>query len=113
MRGYSPDIDDPRFSVLNDPKGHSKLPTAYFQICGMDSLRDEALIYERVLRQDEGIKTKLDMYPGLPHGFWGFFPMLSTSNKFREDSVKGVSWLLGRSPDLQEADTDAKQTTGY
>lgn len=39
---------------------HENLPPAYIQICGLDPLRDEALLYERLLRED-GIKTKLDM----------------------------------------------------
>ena len=113
MSNYVPDIHDWRFSVLNHPKGHSKLPPAYFQICGLDPLRDEALIYEKVLSRDDGLKTKIDMYPGLPHGFWGVFSMLKSANKYREDTVNGISWLLGKNPDLEKADTDAKKTTGY
>jgi hypothetical protein len=34
----------------------------------MGPLRDHALIYNRVLREEYGIATKLDLYPGLrPH----------------------------------------------
>ena len=60
----------------------------------MDPLRDEALIYERILREEEGIKTKLDVYPGQPHGFWSLAPRMQASKKFVIDSVKGVEWLL-------------------
>jgi acetyl esterase/lipase len=40
---------------------HTGLPSAYLQICGLDPLRDEGLLYERLLRE-KGIPTKLDMY---------------------------------------------------
>ena len=60
----------------------------------MDPLRDEGLIYERELREECGVKTKLDMYPGLPHGFWSFFPALKSGHKLVDDTLKGVEWLL-------------------
>ncbi|KAK5730708.1 hypothetical protein LTR15_000646 [Elasticomyces elasticus] len=94
---YIPNVEDrkdPLFSPLLVPTGQKGLPPSYFQICGMDPLRDEALIYERVLREEQGIKTKVDMYPGLPHGFWSIAPKLKVSEKFVEDSVKGAEWLL-------------------
>jgi acetyl esterase/lipase len=70
------------------------LPPVYFQICGMDPLRDEALIYEKVLREEYNIPTKLDVYPGLPHGFWSFWPDMKASTEFVNDATKGVAWLL-------------------
>lgn len=82
------------FSPLNFKTGHAGLPPTFLQICGADPLRDEALIYERVLREEEGIKTKVNVYPGLPHGFWSVFNTLPSSRKFVEESVKGVQWLL-------------------
>ncbi|SMR43807.1 unnamed protein product [Zymoseptoria tritici ST99CH_3D1] len=85
---------DPIFSPLLWPTGHGGLPPQYFQICGGDPLRDEALIYERLLREKEGTATKVDMYPGQPHGFWSVFPQMKASQKFIGDSVKGVEWLL-------------------
>lgn len=60
----------------------------------MDPLRDEGLIYERELREECGVKTRLDMYPGLPHGFWSFFPTLKSCQKLIDDTLKGVEWLL-------------------
>lgn len=108
MDGYRPDNDSPLYNVLSNPKGHANLPAAYFQVNGMDPLRDEAIIYEKMLREDNGIRTKLDMYPGLPHGFWGFFPMLKKSNEFREDMVQGMGWLLGMKADTSQINTEAE-----
>ncbi|KAI3392062.1 hypothetical protein diail_6291 [Diaporthe ilicicola] len=85
------------FLYRNKPGGHRGLPPAYFQVCGLDPLRDEALIYERVLSEEAGIDTKLDVYPGLGHYFWTNFPLLGASRQFVEDTVKGVQWLLEHS----------------
>ncbi|KAK8021211.1 hypothetical protein PG990_006349 [Apiospora arundinis] len=76
------------------PRGHRDLPAAYLQVCGLDPLRDEGLIYERVLREEAGVRTRLDLYPGLGHYFWTNFPRLEASRRFVEDTVQGVKWLL-------------------
>jgi hypothetical protein len=63
----------------------------------MDPLRDDALIYEEILREECGVKTLVDLYPGLPHGFWSWWPEANFSKKLQEDCVKGMSWLLEQS----------------
>lgn len=97
MNNYLPDEDkrkDPLMSPWLFPSGQKGLPPSYFQVCGMDPLRDEALIFERILREEQGIKTKVDVYPGQPHGFWSIVPQMKASQKFVDDSVKGAEWLL-------------------
>ena len=97
MGAYKPDVDDTvNHTVLLHPKGHGDLPPAYFQVAGMDPLRDEALIYESMLREEYGVGTKIDVYPGMPHGHWEIFPMLQASIAFRNDQVNGFGWLLGK-----------------
>ena len=108
MGAYKPDDKDSRFNVLGSTGGHANLPRTYLQVNGMDPLRDEALIYEKILREECGIQTMLDMYPGLPHGFWGFFPKLQKSIEFRKDMIKGMSWLLGRSADISRLDNSTQ-----
>jgi acetyl esterase/lipase len=73
--------------------GHVGLPPVFFQVHGMDPIRDAALIYERRLRE-EGVKTRLRVYPGLPHGFNVAFPQFQVSRLHERDTVEGVRWLL-------------------
>lgn len=88
------DTQSPLFVPFIWPTGHKELPRTYLQVCGMDTLRDEALIYEQVLREDNGVETKLDIYPGMPHIFWSTFPMLTQSKKAGDDFEAAVRWLL-------------------
>lgn len=84
------------YASFNWPTGHQGLPRHYFQVCGQDQLRDEALIYESVLREENGVETRIDVYPGQPHVFWSIFRGLKATRKFGEDFVKGIAWLLER-----------------
>jgi acetyl esterase/lipase len=93
---YKNDSLSPLRSPLIFPS-HKDLPPAYFQVCGADPLRDEGLIYEMVLREDCGIETKLDIFPGLPHGFWTWWPTAKFGVDLQEKSVEGLKWLLEKS----------------
>lgn len=57
---------DPRFSPMLH-KNLKDLPPAFFQIGGLDPLRDEAILYERLLRADNGVATKIKVYDGFGH----------------------------------------------
>ncbi|KAL1311508.1 hypothetical protein AAFC00_001631 [Neodothiora populina] len=97
---YAMDHSSDMFSPFNAKNPHVGLPPTYFQVDGLDPLRDDGLIYERVLRA-HSVTTRIDVYPGLPHSHWSFFPGLRSTVKAQTDIVKGLGWLLGQdaSPD--------------
>lgn len=92
----APDIKSDFWNSLNWSTGHEGLPPTYFQVCGADIQRDDGLVYERVLRREHGLKTKLDMYSGLPHVFWYLYPSHSMCEEFRNDRMLGLGWLLNQ-----------------
>jgi len=59
----------------------------------MDIGRDYALIFEEVLRKEK-VKTRVDLRPGLPHGFWSFFPAAGFSRNVEEMMREGLRWWL-------------------
>ncbi|CCM02387.1 uncharacterized protein FIBRA_04483 [Fibroporia radiculosa] len=84
---------NPECSPLLYPS-HKGLPPAYIQVCGWDPVRDECLLYEKVLREDR-VATKLDVYPGVPHAFAAMFPSISLAVKHDKDLRQAIRWLLG------------------
>lgn len=93
MQSYEPDIHSADFSPFNSKSPHAGLPPVYLGVNGQDPLRDDGLLYEKVLR-DHGVKTKIDVYPGVPHGH-GMYPGLQSGTKSFFDTVKSFGWLLG------------------
>ncbi|OCH91998.1 hypothetical protein OBBRIDRAFT_727792 [Obba rivulosa] len=89
---YGAPATDPECSPLLYPS-HKGLPSAFLQVCGADPLRDEALLYERLLKED-GVKTKLEVYPGVGHGFHILAEESKSAKKFVQDFKDGLKWLL-------------------
>ncbi|KAJ6584929.1 Alpha/Beta hydrolase protein [Mycena capillaripes] len=87
---------DPEISPLLYPSQKGLVPTV-IQVCGLDPLRDEAFLYEKLLK-DEGVKTKITVYPGVPHAFQYMFPSIKMGLKWEEDYRAGLRWLLDGAP---------------
>ncbi|KAF2675984.1 alpha/beta-hydrolase [Lentithecium fluviatile CBS 122367] len=95
---YKSDPTSGLFSPLIWPSGHNNHPPTYFQLCGMDPLRDDGLIYEYVLREEYGVPTKMDVYAGMPHGGTDFYQMLPVHGKSMKDMKAGIEWILKQRP---------------
>lgn len=79
---------------LNWPTGHVGLPRTYFDICGLDIVRDDSLVFEALLRDECAVETRSNVYPGMPHIFWQYFPTLSQTKRWEIETTKGMGWLL-------------------
>ncbi|KAF8524347.1 Alpha/Beta hydrolase protein [Hysterangium stoloniferum] len=102
---YGSHGSDPDASPLLTPLSElARLPPAYFQICGLDPLRDDAFLYEQLLKKCM-IPTKVDVYPGLPHWFQFYHPELEASRKQRNDLKEGLRWLLFNSKNINQLET--------
>ncbi|KAJ7935577.1 Alpha/Beta hydrolase protein [Mycena leptocephala] len=78
-------------------QSHKGLVPTVIQACGLDPLRDEALLYDKLLK-DEGVKTRTITYPGVPHAFQYAFPAFKIAIKWEEDYRAALRWLLDGAP---------------
>ncbi|OQE20201.1 hypothetical protein PENFLA_c017G01649 [Penicillium flavigenum] len=92
---WEPDLQSVDFSPLNSDVELAGMPPTHVQVDGLDTLRDDGLIYEKILR-DHGVATRLDAYPGMPHAHWMLWPEHWLSIRSNIDTLCGIGWLLGR-----------------
>ncbi|KAL3448307.1 Alpha/Beta hydrolase protein [Aspergillus insuetus] len=70
------------------------LPPATFGVAGRDPLRDEGLLFAKLLSEN-GVPTKTNVFRGVPHGFRRYGDALSVSKKWDETVVEGILFALG------------------
>jgi acetyl esterase/lipase len=90
---YAPETNSPLWDPYSHPDGHAGVAKAFFQVGGLDPLRDEAVLYDRKLRE-AGVMTRFELYGGYGHMFWTNYPELEESGRFVRDTLRGVKWLL-------------------
>lgn len=105
-RRLAPDFNSPWFSPLNldlhSIKGHHA-PRVYTQGGELDCLRDDAVLYGRILKDKGVAESRIDVIKDLGHVGWVTFPIPDAHT----DSIKtiwldGMAWLLGRDWDKSQ-----------
>ncbi|KAK4118269.1 hypothetical protein N657DRAFT_638170 [Parathielavia appendiculata] len=90
---------DPKDYVLNPgnvpPEKAAGLPPATFGISGADPLRDEGLLFAKMLAE-RGVPTNIHVFPGMPHAFRKYGAALSESAHWDEVMHGGIKWALSR-----------------
>lgn len=93
IRTLAPDVKSPLFSPFNGRMPHYGLPPTYVQVGGLDVLRDDGVILEKALREN-GVRTKIDVHPGLGHTAWTIYSVGSTGGQLGPNTMNGMRWLL-------------------
>jgi acetyl esterase/lipase len=93
--GY--DLESRLFDPTYSLEGLKGYPPTYLEIGGMDPLRDDGLIFERMLREENNVPTRLTLHEGFGHMFWMNYPMMNASKNGATTRLDGVRWLLGQS----------------
>ncbi|KAH8900598.1 alpha/beta-hydrolase [Thozetella sp. PMI_491] len=94
------DLHSPWFSPVNLDlaKLREHYPNKVYIQCGeTDMIRDDAVIYERTLRDGNVAETKIDILKDEGHVTWVNLPFPAThAQEVKEMNMDGMSWLLGR-----------------
>ncbi|KAI3394710.1 hypothetical protein diail_2295 [Diaporthe ilicicola] len=90
----NPRVDDIELNPGNaTPQQVRGLPPTVFTITGWDPLRDEGLLYAKMLAE-AGVPVDVHMFPGLPHGFRRVLGNLSESARWDRVMEQGIAWAL-------------------
>jgi acetyl esterase/lipase len=95
-----PDVHSPWFSPCNairsggKPPKHNQ-PRVYLQACQLDPLRDDAIVFEKMLAS-KGIRTKIDLFFKDGHTSYTALPSQVNSRNptIGEGLLTGIEWLL-------------------
>lgn len=105
-RRLAPDFASPWFSPLNldlpSIKGHHP-PKVFLQAGELDCLRDDAIVYGKIM-SDKGVaETRIDIVKDLGHIGWCTFPMPDVhTDNMKTISLDGMAWLLQKDWDRSQ-----------
>lgn len=94
----TPKLDrrDTKVNIVNATEEQVRgLPPTVFGIAGLDPLRDEALLYAKLLAE-ENVPTEIRLFQGVPHGHRRFGKALKASDHWDECVDQGILWALSK-----------------
>ncbi|OKL61078.1 hypothetical protein UA08_03078 [Talaromyces atroroseus] len=96
LKVENPDPDDKRLNpgYLTTEEAE-KMPPTTLLIAGYDPLRDEGLLYGKLLA-DNGVPTNVHVFKGLPHGFRMLGDKVSVTPQWDEAMLEGIMWALSK-----------------
>ncbi|CAO2649223.1 Nn.00g066080.m01.CDS01 [Neocucurbitaria sp. VM-36] len=90
----TPDLKDTKVNIVNATAEEVKgLPPTVFGIAGLDPLRDEALLYAKLLAE-ANVPTEIRLFRGVPHGHRRFGKALRASEHWDQCIDEGILWAL-------------------
>lgn len=95
------DYTSPWFSPVNlatsNDNGLARHPPTYLQAGMLDSLRDDVVVYEKILAE-AGVQTKMHVFPSDGHSALTCFNVLfetkSKNPTIQEATLEGMQWLV-------------------
>lgn len=105
-RRLAPDFASPWFSPLNldvhSIKGYHA-PRVYLQAGELDCLRDDAVVYGKIMSDNGVAETRVEVVKDLGHVGWATFPMPDAhTDNIKTVSLDGMAWLLQRDWDRSQ-----------
>ncbi|KAH7359695.1 Alpha/Beta hydrolase protein [Pyrenochaeta sp. MPI-SDFR-AT-0127] len=92
----NPDLKDTKLNIVNATEDEVKgLPPTVFGIAGLDPLRDEALLYAKLL-SEANVPTETRLFKGVPHGHRRFGAALKASEHWDQCIEEGILWALSK-----------------
>jgi acetyl esterase/lipase len=81
-------------AAITSQEPTNKIPV-YLEYCGLDPLRDEAIVYGKLL-ESRGVQTKQNLFAEDVHGSWSVMNLPSEAKNptTKEAQMAGMKWLL-------------------
>jgi acetyl esterase/lipase len=91
-----PDLKDTKVNMVNATEDEVKgFPPTMFGIAGLDPLRDEGLLYAKLLSEAK-VPTETRLFKGVPHGHRRFGKALKASDAWDKCIEDGIAFALSK-----------------
>lgn len=90
------ELRDTKLNPINATSDEVKgMPPTVFGIAGLDPLRDEGLLYAKLL-SEAGVPTNISVFKGVPHAHAAYMRGMKASGDWDEVLQQGILWTLSK-----------------